>query len=74
MRRRGEQRGRGTDVRRDDVRLAEISLGNQLGQEPAHRSWREKVVSAFGCAESRQVDGEQTCALGKNGPHRRERV
>ena len=74
MRGRDEQCGRSADVRRDDVRRAEVSLDDHLSQEPAHRSWRQKVVAAFGCAESRQVDGEQTGALGEGGPHRCERV
>ncbi len=36
--RRREQGGRGPNVRRDEVRGAQISLGNELGQELAHRS------------------------------------
>jgi len=74
MHRRREQGGRGPHVRRDDVRLAQIRLGNELGQEPAHRSRREEVLSAFGCAEARQVNGEEAGVLGKRGPHWCERV
>ena len=73
MRRRRKQGGRGPDIRRDDVRRAQISLGDQLGQEPAHRSRRQEILSAFGCAEARQVDGEQAGVVGKRGPDRRER-
>jgi hypothetical protein len=74
MCRRREQGGRGPHVRRDDMRPSEISLGNELGEEPAHRSWREKVVSAFRRAEPRQVNCEQAGVLGKRGPHRREGI
>jgi hypothetical protein len=74
MCRRREQSGRCSHVRPDDVRPAQISLNNQPGQELAHRSWREKVLSAFGCAEPRQVNGEQAGVLGERGPDRRECV
>jgi hypothetical protein len=74
MCRRREQGGRGPHVRRDDVRHAETSLGNESRQEPAHRSRRQQVLPAFGRAETRQVNREQAGVLGKRGPHRCERV
>ena len=37
MGRRGEQRGRGPDIWSDDVRPADVRLGDQPGQELAHR-------------------------------------
>ena len=64
----------GPNVRRDDVGPAQISLGDELGQELAHRSRRQEILSAFGCAEPREVDGEQAGVVGKRAPHRRERV
>jgi len=69
-----KQGGRGSDVRPDDMRRAQIGLGDELGKEVAHRSWREEVVTAFGSAEPRQVNSEQAGVLGKCGPDRRERV
>ena len=62
------------DVRRDDVGPAQTGLVDEPGQEPAHRARRQEIVAAFGCAEPRQVDGEQAGVLGKRGPDRRERV
>jgi hypothetical protein len=56
---RGEQRGRGPDVWRDDVWPAQAGLGDEPVQEPAHRPRREKLVAALGGAEAWQVDGEQ---------------
>ena len=53
---------------------SEVRLGDELGQELAHRARREEVVAALGRAEPRQVDGEQAGVLGERGPHRRERV
>ena len=46
------------------MRRAQIRLGDELGQEPAHRSRRQEVPSAFGRAEPRQVNGEQAGVLG----------
>jgi hypothetical protein len=64
MRGRREQGGRGSDVRRDDVRRAQIGLIDELGQELAHRSRRQQVLAAFGGAEAGQVNGEQASVLG----------
>src|SRR5262249_39294666 len=49
-------------------------LGNELGQELAHRPRRQEILPALGCAETRQVNGEQAGVLGKRGPHPRGRV
>ena len=54
--------------------VPEIGLGDELGQEPAHRARRQEIVSALGGAEPGQVDGEQAGVLGERRPHRRERV
>jgi hypothetical protein len=51
MRRRREQGGRGADVRRDDMRPAEIGLSDKPGQKPAHRPRRQEILPAPGCAE-----------------------
>jgi hypothetical protein len=63
MCRRRKQGGRGPDVRSDEVRPAQFSFGDELRQEVAHRSRREEIVSGFGCAEPRQVDGKQARVL-----------
>ena len=54
--------------------VPEIGLGDEPGQEPAHRPRRQEIVPALGRAEPRQVDGEQAGVLGERGPHPRERV
>src|SRR4051794_31095251 len=63
MCRRREQGGRGPDIGRDDVRPAELGLGDEPDQEAAHRSRGQEVVDAFGRAEAGQVDGEQAGVL-----------
>ena len=50
---RREQRGRGPDVGPDDVRPAQVGLGDQPGQELAHRSRRQQIRPALGRAEPR---------------------
>src|SRR5256885_869479 len=59
MYRRRKQGGRGPHIGCHDMRRAQIGLDDELGQELAHRARREEIVSAFGCAEARQVNGEQ---------------
>ena len=56
---RREQDGRGSDVRGDEVRRAQIGLGDELGRERAHRPRGQQVLPAFGCAGARQVNGER---------------
>jgi hypothetical protein len=71
---RREQGGHGSDIRRDDVRRAQIRLGHEPGHELAHCSRGQQDLPALGCTEARQVDGEQAGMLGKQGLPRREGV
>ena len=74
MCRRREQGGRGPDVRPDDVGRPRPASSISLCQELAHRPRGEEIVSGFGRAEARQVNGEQAGMLGELGPDRRKRV
>ena len=69
---RGEQAGRGPDVRPNDVRPPQIGLGDHPDQELAHRAWRQEVSPALGRAETREVDGEETGVLREHLAHRRD--
>src|SRR3984885_15383842 len=65
---RRKQGGRGSDVGRDDVRRAQIGLGQEPGQELAHRAGGQEDPPALRGAETRQVNREQAGVLGKRRP------
>jgi len=48
-----EQGGRGSDVRRDEVRRTETRLGDEPNQELTHRLRRQQFLAALGRAEAR---------------------
>ena len=64
----GEQGGRCSDVRADDVRTAKPGLRDQAAEEVPHLPWRQQVVAALGTAEAGQVDGEQPGVCGQRPP------
>ena len=67
-----QQGGRGSDIGPEDVRPAQLNLGDELGQELAHRPRRQELLAAFRCAEPGQVDREEAGVVGKRGPDRRD--
>src|SRR4051812_26604470 len=58
----------------DDVRRAQVRLGDDTGQKRAHRAWREEVVAPLGRAEAGHVDREHPGTRGERVPELRERV
>jgi hypothetical protein len=65
LRNHGSERLVGSDIRPDDVRPAQIGLGDECGHELAHRSRREEIITGLGRAEARQVDRDETRLVGK---------
>src|SRR4029077_15578812 len=69
MPRRGEQTGRGADVRADDVRVLEAERVSDLDDELTHCPRGQQRVAALRVPETWQVDGHQVRVLAEPGPH-----
>ena len=67
-----EQRGPGTDVRTEQMRILEPEYVGDPNHEPSHRPRRQQRVATLGLAETGQVDRHQMRVLGESLPSRLE--